>query len=202
MAAWVSKSKAYAKACTSSAGSALFNHVKTTDNVADMESLRKALGQQQINYYGFSYGTYLGSVYMTLHPDRVRRFVLDSTVDPRHVFYQSNLDQDVAFQKTIEIFFDWVAKYDSVYHLGNTGQAVEKLFRLERTDQGVREVCLVVAVRRVRQGGELVRPRVQNRPHQVPQVEVVPHEVPSQRYQERAVRRRVRRPRARRKGSA
>ena len=49
----------------------------------DMESLRKALGQQKINFYGFSYGTYLASVYMTLHPDRVRRFILDSTVDPR-----------------------------------------------------------------------------------------------------------------------
>ena len=32
-----------------------------------------ASGQKQINFYGFSYGTYLGQVYATLHPDRVRR---------------------------------------------------------------------------------------------------------------------------------
>ena len=49
----------------------------------------QALGQQQINYYGFSYGTYLGQVYGTLFPERVRRMVLDSNVDPRRVWYSA-----------------------------------------------------------------------------------------------------------------
>ena len=89
--------------------------MKTTDWVKDMESIRKALGAQQINYYGFSYGTYLGQVYATLHPDRVRRFVFDGVVDPRGVWYDANLDQDVAFDKNIDIYFDWVAKHDDVY---------------------------------------------------------------------------------------
>src|SRR5581483_4816970 len=80
---WVNRSQVYAGECTHAVGQALFNHVKTTDSVHDMESIRLALGQSKINYYGFSYGTYLGSVYMTLHPNRVGRFVLDSTVDPR-----------------------------------------------------------------------------------------------------------------------
>jgi pimeloyl-ACP methyl ester carboxylesterase len=40
---WLAKAKGYAKACDS-AGGALLDHVKTTDTVADMESLRKALG--------------------------------------------------------------------------------------------------------------------------------------------------------------
>ena len=84
--------------------------MKTTDTVKDMESLRKALGQQQINFYGFSYGTYLGQVYATQHPDRVRRFVWDGTVDPQRVFYKSNQDQDRAFQKTFDIYFRWLAK--------------------------------------------------------------------------------------------
>ena len=75
----------------------LLDHVKTTDTVNDMESLRKALHRGRINYYGFSYGTYLGQVYATLHPNRVRRFVLDGNVDPRRVFYKANLDQDRAF---------------------------------------------------------------------------------------------------------
>ena len=122
--AWVKRSKAYAAACAKAPGHALFAHVATTDTVADMESLRRAIGVATINYYGFSYGTYLGAVYATLHPTRVRRFVLDSTVDPRRAFYQSNLDQDVAFQKTFDVYFRWLAKYHSVYHVGNTYQAV------------------------------------------------------------------------------
>ena len=128
MKQWVGDSEQYAADCTQATGSNLFNHVKTTDSVQDMESIRLALGQSKINYYGFSYGTYLGSVYMTLHPKQVGQFVLDSTVDPRNVFYQSNLDQDVAFQKTFDIYFQWIAKYNSVYHLGATRAAVRDLF--------------------------------------------------------------------------
>jgi hypothetical protein len=49
-------------------------------------------------------------------------------VDPRDVFYQSNLAQDVAFQKTFDIYFGWIAKYNSVYHLGKTQADVRNLF--------------------------------------------------------------------------
>lgn len=121
------RSAGYAQACGKSGG-ALLEHMKTTDSVEDMESIRKALGQQRINYYGFSYGTYLGQVYGTLHPDRMRRVVLDGVVDPEDVWYQTNLNQDVAFDRNIKIFFDWIARYDSVYHLGTTGDQVERLF--------------------------------------------------------------------------
>ena len=57
-----------------------------------------ARARSKINYYGFSYGTYLGQVYATLYPSRVRRMVLDSNVDPRDVWYHANLDQDIAFE--------------------------------------------------------------------------------------------------------
>jgi len=124
---WLARSKKYAQACAT-AGGALLDHVKTTDTVADMESIRKALGAKQINFYGFSYGTYLGQVYSTLHPERVRRMVLDGNVDPRGVWYDANLAQDVAFDKNIGTYFAWVAKYDAVYHLGTTGKAVEKKY--------------------------------------------------------------------------
>ena len=69
-----------------------------------------ALGAAQINYYGFSYGTYLGQVYSTLFPTHVRRMVLDSNVDPRHVWYAANLDQDIAFDRNINIWFGWLAE--------------------------------------------------------------------------------------------
>jgi pimeloyl-ACP methyl ester carboxylesterase len=100
----------------------------TVDSAKDMDSIRRALGQSQINYYGFSYGTYLGQVYSTLYPNRVRREVLDSNVDPRRVWYEANLDQDVAFDRNINIWFGWLAKYNSVYQLGATQQAVKTLF--------------------------------------------------------------------------
>jgi pimeloyl-ACP methyl ester carboxylesterase len=125
--AWLARTAAYAKACAG-AGGALLDHLKTTDSARDLESLRRALGADRINYYGFSYGTYLGQVYATLYPGRVRRMVLDGNVDPGRVWYASNLDQDVAFDRNIKIYFRWLARYDAVYHLGTSTSAVEKLF--------------------------------------------------------------------------
>ena len=124
---WLTRSRNYAAACDR-AGGALLDHVKTTDSVADMESIRTALGASRINYYGFSYGTYLGQVYATLHPNRVRRMVFDGNVDPRRVWYDANLDQDFAFDSNMDIYFAWVAKYDSVYHLGTSGRTVKRKY--------------------------------------------------------------------------
>ncbi|HEV7196774.1 MAG TPA: alpha/beta fold hydrolase [Pedococcus sp.] len=124
---WMTKVKNYTAACKV-AGGALLNHIKTTDSVADMESIRIALGQSKINFYGFSYGTYLGQVYATLHPNQVRRFVLDSNVDPRKVWYQANLDQDYAFNRNLGLYFNWVAKHDNVYHLGTSGAAILRTY--------------------------------------------------------------------------
>ena len=120
---WLHRSKGYADACQK-AQPALLKHLKTIDSVRDMESIRRALGAAQINYYGFSYGTYLGAVYGTRHPTRLRRMVLDGNVDPRGVWYQANLDQDPAFERNIKTWFAWVAKYDSIYHLGRTDRSV------------------------------------------------------------------------------
>jgi pimeloyl-ACP methyl ester carboxylesterase len=99
-----------------------------------MDSIRNALGQPVINYYGFSYGTYLGQVYTTLFPSHMRRMVLDSNVDPRNVWYVANLNQDVAFERNVKIWFAWVAKYDSVYHLGKTEKAIEALYYKEQAE--------------------------------------------------------------------
>ncbi|ALE80676.1 peptidase [Pseudonocardia sp. AL041005-10] len=125
--AWLPKAEAYARAC-GKAGGDLLAHLRTEDTVRDMDLIRRALGAMQINYYGFSYGTMLGQVYATMFPDKVRRMVLDGVVDPRDWWYRANLNQDVAFQRNIETFFDWVAKNDATYHLGTTGDAVEKRF--------------------------------------------------------------------------
>ena len=42
-------------------------------SAADMEAIRIALGEDQLDYLGYSYGALLGSTYASAHPDRVRR---------------------------------------------------------------------------------------------------------------------------------
>ena len=124
---WLERSKAYAEACGRKYGPVL-DHMKTTDVVSDMDAIRAALGAKKINFYGGSYGTYLGAVYATVYPTRVRRMVLDSNVRPSGTWYGANLDQDTAFNASVKSFFGWIARYDSIYHLGRTEAAVERAY--------------------------------------------------------------------------
>jgi len=128
---WMDRSKSYADACTAD-NAELLKHIKTVDTVKDMDSIRKALGAPQINFYGFSYGTYLGQVYGTLFPDKLRRAIFDGTVNPKRVWYDANIDQDIAFEKSIKIYFDWVARHNDVYNLGSTAEQVEQLYYREQ----------------------------------------------------------------------
>jgi pimeloyl-ACP methyl ester carboxylesterase len=119
----INRAKTYAQDCEQKFGWLL--PYMTTENVArDLDSIRAAFGVAKINYFAFSYGTYLGQVYATLFPQRVRRMVLDSTVDPTGVWYTDNVDQDYAFQGRINAFYAWVAQYDSTYNVGSTAAQV------------------------------------------------------------------------------
>lgn len=126
--AWRTRVRDYATACGAHNDPDLLANMKTTDTVADLESLRVALGVAEMSFYGYSYGTYTGQVYATQHPDRVRRMVLDSTVDARDVYYRLNLAEGPGFDRNLNIFFDWVAAHDDVYHLGRTQTAVKAVF--------------------------------------------------------------------------
>ena len=62
----------------------------TTSNTArDLDLIRQALGEEKISYWGQSYGTYLGTVYESLFPERADRFVLEGNVDPAKVWSES-----------------------------------------------------------------------------------------------------------------
>ena len=58
--------------------------IGTRDTVRDMDVLRGALGEEQLNFFGQSYGTRVGAFYAAEYPQRVRAMVLDGAVDPRH----------------------------------------------------------------------------------------------------------------------
>ncbi|MCW2899163.1 MAG: peptidase [Streptosporangiaceae bacterium] len=131
-AVWLKKSKDYADACFKKFGAGskldLLDHIKTIDSVRDMNTIRGALGNEKLDYYGASYGTYLGQTYATVFPKRVGRMVLDGNVGPKTVWYDAQLAQDYAFDKNIEYYFGWIAKYDSRYHLGDTQPKVRKFY--------------------------------------------------------------------------
>jgi pimeloyl-ACP methyl ester carboxylesterase len=78
---WRSSDQALADACDSRGG-ALLDHMSTANVARDMDLLREAVGDEQLTFQGFSYGTYLGVTYANLFPDRVRAMVVDGVLDP------------------------------------------------------------------------------------------------------------------------
>jgi len=135
---WLSKSRTYSAVCAKTpAQRALLPHLTTLDTVRDMDAIREALGAEEISYYGFSYGTYLGQVYATRYPTRVGRFVLDGVVDPARVWYAANLDQDRAFDANMDVYWRYLAAHPRTFHLGQKWPAVKSgyyrtLRRLDR----------------------------------------------------------------------
>jgi pimeloyl-ACP methyl ester carboxylesterase len=72
---------ALAGACAQHGG-AILDHMSTADTARDMDLLRAALGDEQLSYLGFSYGSVLGQTYANLFPSRVRALVIDGVIDP------------------------------------------------------------------------------------------------------------------------
>ena len=55
-----------------SAGNKVLDHMSTANVARDLDLLRQAVGDEQLTYAGYSYGSYLGVTYANLFPDKVR----------------------------------------------------------------------------------------------------------------------------------
>ena len=80
LTALVDGAKTFDAGCVAHSGP-LLPFMSTIDAAKDLEQIRLALGDPKLTYLGFSYGTFLGSTYANLYPDRVRALVLDGAVD-------------------------------------------------------------------------------------------------------------------------
>jgi pimeloyl-ACP methyl ester carboxylesterase len=87
-----------AQRCLARNGPAFLENVGTASVARDMDAVRQALGDDQINYLGFSYGTELGTAYVERFGDHVRSMVLDGAIDPSVGPIDENVSQEAGFQ--------------------------------------------------------------------------------------------------------
>jgi pimeloyl-ACP methyl ester carboxylesterase len=87
-----------AQRCLDRNGSAFLENVGTASVAHDMDVVRQALGDEQINYLGFSYGTELGTAYVERFGDHVRAMALDGAIDPSVGPIEENINQQAGFQ--------------------------------------------------------------------------------------------------------
>jgi len=90
-------------ACLKDSGQ-LARHVSTIEVAKDLDVLRSALGEQKLDYFGASYGTFIGATYANLFPTHVGRMVLDGALDPTSTTLDVNLVQAKGFETALRAY--------------------------------------------------------------------------------------------------
>jgi pimeloyl-ACP methyl ester carboxylesterase len=96
-------STAYVDGCERAVGD-LLAHLGTADVARDIDAVRAAMGDEEINYLGFSYGTAIGQMLAELFPDRVRAMVIDGVLELGPTGAELAADQSRAFEQALEAF--------------------------------------------------------------------------------------------------
>lgn len=115
----------------------LLPHITSDNTARDHDLVRQILGQDKVDYYGVSGGTWLGARYATLFPEHVGRFVLDSNTDFSVDWSKTFDNQPMAFQRRWdEQFLPWAARHDATYDLGADSTSVNGVYEKVRKAAG------------------------------------------------------------------
>ncbi len=91
------------------------NFVGSWQVIRDIDALRRALGSEQISFWGMSYGSTLGRAYAQQFPDRLRALILDGAIRPDPTigrYSQEHLESDATAVKTMLGAFDASTRRD------------------------------------------------------------------------------------------
>lgn len=118
--ALVAAQRLFNEQCRQNSG-LLLDHISTIEAIYDYDLARQLLGDQKLNFYGVSYGTFLGAVYAELYPHNVGRMVLDSAVN---LTPSTDVIQAQGFDLSIHNFASWCVQDTSRCGLGYSEQEV------------------------------------------------------------------------------
>ena len=106
---------------------ALLDHVDTVSAARDLDILRALAGQEKLNYLGFSYGTYLASVYAENFPGNTGRMVLDGAIDPALSLAEQGLGQAKGFEQALRTYVDYCQASSGCPLSGGTDAGVQQV---------------------------------------------------------------------------
>ena len=109
---------------------ALLDHVDTVSAARDLDILRAVAGQEKLNYLGFSYGTYLASVYAETFPGNTGRMVLDGAIDPSLSLAEQGLGQAKGFEQALRTYVDYCQASTGCPLSGGTDAGVQQVRNL------------------------------------------------------------------------
>jgi pimeloyl-ACP methyl ester carboxylesterase len=109
----------------------------TESAARDLDHIRAALGEERLNFIGFSYGTLLGATYATLFPERTGALVLDSAVAPGLTLTDALTARAASRDDSLARFFAACAA-DQKCDLGGGSDAATVAARFDALVSGVR----------------------------------------------------------------
>ncbi|GGD83544.1 alpha/beta hydrolase [Microbacterium murale] len=95
--------QAFADACEANSNGIL-PYITTVNSARDMDLIRAVLGDKQLNYLGYSYGTFLGATYAELYPEKAGRLVLDGAIDPAVPGLEVGATQAIGFEAALRAY--------------------------------------------------------------------------------------------------
>lgn len=94
----------YAQSCVDEVGKEFLADMGTINVTRDLDLLRDALGDPQLSYVGYSYGTYIGALYAEMFADNTRALVLDGAVQIERGVVADGVEQSEGAQTAWEAF--------------------------------------------------------------------------------------------------
>ncbi len=94
-------------------------YINTDQTVRDMDLIRHLLGDDKLNYIGYSYGTWLGAWYASRFPEHTGRMLLDSSMNVAGTFDGANLLNAKARQLALDtLLAPYAARHPEKFGLG------------------------------------------------------------------------------------
>ncbi|MEX5237680.1 alpha/beta hydrolase [Kocuria arenosa] len=127
----VAAAERFAAACAANTGP-LLGEVDTVSAAKDLDILRAVLGDDELHYLGYSYGTLLGATYADLFPERTGRFVLDAAMDPSLDGARLTLDQAAGFERSLRVYVESCLPLDGCPFEGTADEGLAEIEALLR----------------------------------------------------------------------
>jgi pimeloyl-ACP methyl ester carboxylesterase len=121
--ALIDASQAFNDKCAENSGTIL-PYISTQASAQDINSLRLALGEEKVSFFGFSYGSELGTTWATMFPETVRAIVVDGAVDPNASSTEEGMNQAKGFEGQLSTFLEQCSeKTTCAFHNGGKAES-------------------------------------------------------------------------------
>lgn len=126
IAAMLTAAKQKADACTHNP---LTPYINTEATARDLDLIRQLSGYDKLNYYGMSYGTWLGHWYAGLFPERVGAMVLSGIVDLTRGLEETYLAQPMGYQRTFDnVIASYAQRHSKVFAVDESAKRLGGIF--------------------------------------------------------------------------